>query len=360
MAGLGAGLMLLLAPAAWADEVNLALGKPASQSSRSQFSTPAGAQGAVDGVKNGGFGFHTSLEPNPWWQVDLGAVQVLDHVVIFNRQDCCAERARTLHVLLSDDGRVFRDVYAHNGSIFGGVRDAHPLRLRLNGAKARFVRLQLAATDYFHLDEVEVYGVDTHPVPPVVASASPPAAASTGTAVAGTLACHATDGKRTFELYIEPALAVECPGTLRTSSSAGVVTQPVRSAYDKGVLSISSTSGKFIGGLSCDGVSCGSCSSCDCPTSAKHLAFQENGKWQSALACESAKPAPAPSPAPAHPSQGPTAGAPCAAGALQCAGDRYVAECVQGRWQLTDCQPNTCFTGPTGAEPSCAGPPGGG
>jgi hypothetical protein len=158
IAGRCVALALLFAPIARADD-NLALGKPAAQSSRSQWSTPIGPQGAVDGVKDGGPGFHTGLQVNPWWEVDLGAVQALDRVVVFNRQDCCAERARTLHVLLSLNGHTFQDVYAHDGSVFGGVKDGRPLRVRLNGARARFVRLELAATDYFHLDEVEVYGV---------------------------------------------------------------------------------------------------------------------------------------------------------------------------------------------------------
>ena len=35
------------------------------------------AAGAVDGVKDGKYAFHTGSEPNPWWQVDLGKVQVV-------------------------------------------------------------------------------------------------------------------------------------------------------------------------------------------------------------------------------------------------------------------------------------------
>jgi hypothetical protein len=150
------GLVLFLSSGARAD-TDLALGKPASQSSLSQWSVPTGAQGGVDGVKNGSFGFHTGLETNPWWQVDLGAVRSLDRVVVFNRQDCCAERSRTIHVLLSDDGRSFRDVYTHDGTVFGGAWDGRPLVVGLHGVRARFVRLRLVATDYLHLDEVEVY-----------------------------------------------------------------------------------------------------------------------------------------------------------------------------------------------------------
>lgn len=137
------------------DDINLALGKPCTQSSRSQWSNSE--QGAVDGVKNGSFGFHTGPGP-AWWQVDLGASHPLDNVLIFNRTDCCSERARTVQVLLSDNGADFRLAYAHDGTVFGGVVDGRHLTVGLDGAKARYVRLQITSADYFHLDEVEIYG----------------------------------------------------------------------------------------------------------------------------------------------------------------------------------------------------------
>ncbi len=135
---------------------NVALGKFCSQSSRSEWS--ASEQGAVDGVKNGSFGFHTNDEINPWWQVDLGARKKLSNVVIFNRQDCCSERARTIRVLVSEDGMNFTNVYSHDGSIFGGVTDGKPLNVALKDVVARYVRLQLNESNLFQLDEVEVYG----------------------------------------------------------------------------------------------------------------------------------------------------------------------------------------------------------
>lgn len=134
---------------------NLAQGKPATASSRSQWSTPDDAQGAVDGVKNGRFGFHTGQQPNPWWQVDLGKAQSLAEVRLFNRLDCCAERARTVQVMLSDDGSHWRTVYRHNGGVFGGI-DGKPLKVALNGETARYLRLQLNENIWFHLDEVEI------------------------------------------------------------------------------------------------------------------------------------------------------------------------------------------------------------
>lgn len=138
--------------------VNLAVGKAASQSSLSEWSKPKDAQGAVDGVKDGGFGFHTNDELNPWWQVDLGTDCTIDKVVVYNREDCCSERARTISVMLSSDGVNFQMAYTHNGSVFGGVMSNRPLTVPMNNMSARFVRLQLKEKNALHLDEVEVYG----------------------------------------------------------------------------------------------------------------------------------------------------------------------------------------------------------
>lgn len=135
---------------------NLALNRPAKQSSTSRWSKPNDAQGAVDGVKDGSYGFHTDNEKNPWWQVDLGAAKPITEVRVFNRLDYNPERARTLQVFVSNDGENWTRLFANNGTIFGGADD-HPLRIMLKGSTARFVRLQLAETTYFHLDEVEVY-----------------------------------------------------------------------------------------------------------------------------------------------------------------------------------------------------------
>ena len=110
------------------------------------------AAGAVDGVKGGKWGFHTENEDNPWWQVDLGKSLPLDRVFITNRGDGAGERAARIQVLLSDDGKEFRQAYQHDGTPF--LKD---LNVPLKGATGRVVRLRLPGRSYFHLDEVEVY-----------------------------------------------------------------------------------------------------------------------------------------------------------------------------------------------------------
>jgi len=117
------------------------------------------APGACDGVKNGGTGFHTQLEDKPWWQVDLGQAYPLDHVLLYNRNDC-AERIAHVLMLLSEDGQNWRRVWQNDGTVFHGATDGKPMRVALSGQRARYVRLQQPSREFLHLDEVEVFGAD--------------------------------------------------------------------------------------------------------------------------------------------------------------------------------------------------------
>ena len=120
--------------------------------------TKADAGGGCDGIKNGEWGFHTDNSKNPWWQVDLGRAQPIARVVVWGRT-ATAERAARIKVLLSDDGKEFRQVYQHDGTVFFGFKDKKPLVVSLSNESARFVRVALPGTSFFDLDEVEVFGV---------------------------------------------------------------------------------------------------------------------------------------------------------------------------------------------------------
>jgi uncharacterized cupin superfamily protein len=130
---------------------NLALGKPARMSS--QYSESYAAANGVDG--NLGSMFHTQGEKNPWWQVDLQGSYALKTIVLHNRWPSYADRARTIQVLLSQDGNAWTTLYKHNGTNF------NDLTVDAGGRPARFVRVQLAETNYLHLMEVEVFGTGT-------------------------------------------------------------------------------------------------------------------------------------------------------------------------------------------------------
>jgi hypothetical protein len=113
------------------------------------YSTIGGAQGGVDGVKNGGYGFCTALEKDPWWEVDLLGVYNIDEIILFNR---------------ADGGQEWRRLPEWRGGRFGGI-DGRAARIRPKQAIARYVRLQLNETNYLHLDEVEVYGTPVNDQP---------------------------------------------------------------------------------------------------------------------------------------------------------------------------------------------------
>lgn len=140
---------------------NVALNKPATQSTLSRWSSPTESSAAVNGIKTGKQSFHTDLEPNPWWQVDLGEIHLVRSIAIFNRGrkgTPMADRATSLMVLLSTDGMSWEKVYS-GGVPFGGALDSSPLVLScLAGKQARYVTLQLAEANYLHLDEVEIFG----------------------------------------------------------------------------------------------------------------------------------------------------------------------------------------------------------
>jgi hypothetical protein len=139
----------------WLIQAKLRFGTPTDASA---ISRAEDAAGGCDGKIDGKWGFHTQLEEDPWWQVDLGREFVIDKLRIYNRCDGGYEtRAARLAVLLSNDGQQFEQAYRHDGTPFLGHADSKPLEVDLEDRAARFVRLQLPGRVYFHLDEVQVY-----------------------------------------------------------------------------------------------------------------------------------------------------------------------------------------------------------
>lgn len=138
---------------------NLALNKPAQQSSFSKWSKPDDPQRAVNGYKTGNYSFCTQKELNPWWQVDLKLVYKITEVRIYNRLDGnYAERSRKLMVLIGNNGIDWEKIYDHKGKPAFGCVNGQPLIVKIPSKPARYIRLQLNGVNYLHLDEVEVYG----------------------------------------------------------------------------------------------------------------------------------------------------------------------------------------------------------
>ena len=143
------------------EQRNIARGRPARQSSTSAWSRHSDAAEEArrgnDGTTTGGYGFHTDYEYRPWWEVDLGEMQAITRIRVFNRLGATASRANNLEIFASLDGQSWKKLYSNGGVAFGGA-DGLPLIVDLAPPwSARFVKLQLDGEDYLHLDEVEVY-----------------------------------------------------------------------------------------------------------------------------------------------------------------------------------------------------------
>jgi hypothetical protein len=150
------------APAA---DTNLALGKPATQVSLFSDANPD-ASVAVDGNTDGNFLHgsvsHTVSVANAWWQVDLGAMTAVSQIVIWNRTDFRVDRLNDYWVFLSDVPFLATDTPATlqgRAGTFGSHQTTTPMPTQTiagGGAQGRYVRVQLAGTNYLSLAEVQV------------------------------------------------------------------------------------------------------------------------------------------------------------------------------------------------------------
>lgn len=130
---------------------NLALGRPATQSSTEVGGVPSRAvDGNTDGTWGNGSVTHTVMQANPWWMVDLGQVKKIGQVVVWNRTDCCSDRLASYTVeLLNDAGQVVTAV---------PVTGVAAKRVIDIAGDARHVRIRLQGTNPLSLAEVEVFG----------------------------------------------------------------------------------------------------------------------------------------------------------------------------------------------------------
>jgi hypothetical protein len=147
---------------------HLAVGKRTSQSSSLTGYDTGGSAAAVDGNTDGDFkeGSVTSTgqDQNAWWQVDLGRSTGIDSIVVWNRTDCCLSRLSDYWVFVSDDPFDPADTprsLCHRPRTWNNhqTRDPNPsTRLRTEGTKGRYVRVQLEGKGYLSLAEVQVFG----------------------------------------------------------------------------------------------------------------------------------------------------------------------------------------------------------
>jgi hypothetical protein len=147
--------------------MELAVARPSTQSSTLDYDA-ANSSAAVDGSTEGDF-FHASVsstnrETNAWWQVDLGDSKAIDSIVVWNRTDCCASRLSDYWIFVSDipfratDTPAKLQTRARTWRSHQAMPPDPSTTISTLGAKGRYVRVQLAGTDYLSLAEVQVFG----------------------------------------------------------------------------------------------------------------------------------------------------------------------------------------------------------
>lgn len=122
---------------------NLAKGKTATQSTEWPFALTAGR--AVDGNTNGVFSgasvSHTQEgQANPWWKVDLGSVQSIGDIQVWNRTDCCSDRLANYKVEVLD---------AASAVVWSSTRTGYPTpseTISTGGVQGRYVKISLVGT----------------------------------------------------------------------------------------------------------------------------------------------------------------------------------------------------------------------
>eukprot|EP00985_Skeletonema_marinoi_P024316 scaffold16804_cov299-Skeletonema_marinoi.AAC.1 len=160
-----------------ADRSNLALGNFAT-ASQSTTCFGGSANRAIDGNTNGNWYAnsvqHTCLEDNPWFSVDLGenVQHIINHVKVYNRNDCCMDRLVNSEVqILNDEGIVI------DSQPIVGVSSEYTFDF--NNVPGRYVRVYKSVHGDIQIAEVQAYGWQLTKAPTLTPSLSPSTLAPT-------------------------------------------------------------------------------------------------------------------------------------------------------------------------------------
>jgi hypothetical protein len=143
---------MLIWIAAWLlSPPNVALRKPSRASSTFLGTAPAGA---LDGKKNGSFGFHSDDEDSPWLSIDLQGLHAISRVEVYGRGDCCYEQSIPLLLAASEDATAYREISRRSDPF----SEFDPWVVRTSHLVTRYLRLRKAGHGVLVLSEVEAYG----------------------------------------------------------------------------------------------------------------------------------------------------------------------------------------------------------
>ncbi len=132
--------------------VNIAKNAKVTFSSISHWSNDDDYKEILTAEHDRNFSFHTSLEQNPWVELDLGSIYVLHNIIVFNRKDDCQDRAHTLQVEISNNKVDYEIIHK------GFIPFKEKIEFNLNNLKtARYVKLSINDFNYFHLSKIEIF-----------------------------------------------------------------------------------------------------------------------------------------------------------------------------------------------------------
>ncbi|MBS1039147.1 discoidin domain-containing protein [Gluconobacter cerinus] len=140
--------------------IDLALGKPATQSSKHPANLLPLTLDAANANRQDSpeANFHTDAEWFPWWQVDLEQLCLISEVIIYNTA-FWPSRARMFSILVSHDGQTWREIFSKTDHCVFGDNDENAYKVVFSQPiTGRFVRVRLDNWDYFHLKSVRIYG----------------------------------------------------------------------------------------------------------------------------------------------------------------------------------------------------------
>lgn len=169
------GYLRVVSVANEASLVNIALGKPARQSSNNTGNAALAVDGQRDGRFERGSVTQTDNQQGAWWEVDLGAVETIGAVRVWNRSEC-PERLQDFWVTIAEQPFA-EGVSADGGATWNrrvGIMPQPALSIDTPGARGRYVRIHLSDPNQhpesiLSLAEVEVFpaspGGTGQPVP---------------------------------------------------------------------------------------------------------------------------------------------------------------------------------------------------
>ena len=139
---------------------NLALGMPTNQSSTANGSASLAVDGNTDGDFSNNSVTETLHEAQPWWEVDLGNVNAIDSIKIWNRTDCCSGALSNYYVLVSDFPFAASDLNTNLidpnvSNYFESSNAGSPTSVNIKRT-GRYIRIQLQNTNSLRIAEVEV------------------------------------------------------------------------------------------------------------------------------------------------------------------------------------------------------------